>query len=69
MNEFGERLRMIRTVWMDVDQEALGELCGLSSTTISHFETGRRTPSLKNLRKLKKGTGVSYDRLLDSDLT
>ena len=67
MNQFGKRLKHIRTVWMNIDQEALGKLCGLSSTTISHFETGNRTPSLKNLRKLKKGTGCSYDQLLDED--
>jgi transcriptional regulator with XRE-family HTH domain len=37
---------------------------GLDVTTIGHFESGRRRPSLENLRLLCLGLGVSADYLL-----
>lgn len=37
---------------------------GLQKAAIGHFESGRRRPSLENLRRLCHGLGVSADYLL-----
>lgn len=37
---------------------------GLKASAISHFETGRREPSLANLRRVRNALGASYDALL-----
>ena len=45
-------------------QKGLANLCGLRPSAISHFESGRRTPSIKNLVKLSKALCVSSDYLI-----
>lgn len=60
---FGENLKEIRG-FLDITQEDLAKKCGISATTLSHFESGQREPSMVNLRKLKNGIGCSYDKLL-----
>lgn len=62
--KFKDRLKAIRAE-QQVDQETLGDRCRLSATTLSHYETGRREPTLKNIIKLKRGLGISYSHLLD----
>ncbi len=60
---FGGRLAAWRATRNET-QEDLAELCMLKPTAISHFETGRRTPSLKNLYKICRQTGAPADFLL-----
>lgn len=62
--KFKNRLKSLR-VFQNLEQEQLAKKCGLSATTLSHYETGRREPGLRNLIKLKKGLCVSYHELLD----
>lgn len=37
-----------------LSQEALGALCGWRQGRIGHYETGRRTPSLDDSRRIVK---------------
>ena len=41
----------------------LGELANMSPESISHFECGRRVPTIKNLCKLADGLSVTTDYL------
>ena len=45
-------------------QEDLGRRAGLSGMAISHYETGRRTPSVWNLIKIADALRVTTDHLL-----
>lgn len=45
-------------------QAELGSRAGMGAASISHFETGQRTPSLDSLVKLADALGVSVDTLL-----
>jgi len=47
-----------------ITQEHLGKLMGTTSMHISHFECGRRAPSLKNMIKISEALKVSIDSLL-----
>jgi transcriptional regulator with XRE-family HTH domain len=60
---FGRRLRWIRSR-RDLSQVALARLAELDPAVISHFESGRREPSLGNLRKLAKALDVTSDWLI-----
>jgi transcriptional regulator with XRE-family HTH domain len=50
-SSFGERLLVSMRV-TGVGNGRLAKLSGLNQTTISHFTSGNREPSLDNLRKL-----------------
>ncbi len=45
-------------------QADLGARAGIGAASISHFETGQRTPSLESLVKLADALHVSVDALL-----
>lgn len=62
-NPFPARLRETRNL-RGLDQVELGELASIPATSISHFESGKRKPSLDNLRKLADALQVSIDYLL-----
>ena len=47
-----------------LDQSELARLAGIAVTSISHFESGRRSPSVGNLVKLADVLRVSVDYLL-----
>jgi len=47
-----------------LSQEALAKRADMSPGAISHFETGKRKPSLDNLRKLADALKVTADFLL-----
>jgi transcriptional regulator with XRE-family HTH domain len=47
-----------------MSQYQLARIAGLSESWISHFETGKRKPSVGNLIKLADALGVSADYLL-----
>jgi len=66
---FPERLKKARkfnVVEVPMTQEHLAEICGIPSTSISHFESGKseRLPNVENLRKLACALSVSTDYLL-----
>lgn len=60
---FCVRLHAVRSQ-RGLGQAELGELAGIPATSISHFESGKRKPSLDNLRKLADALKVSIDYLL-----
>lgn len=62
-SQFGERLAKIRAM-SGLTQVELAEKAKLQKTCISHFEAGRREPSLETLIKIVKALGVSADVLL-----
>ena len=62
-NNFANRLKEARKA-KDLTQEAVGKLSGIPTAAISHFEVGRRAPSLENLHRLADALGVSVDYLL-----
>lgn len=63
MKGFPERVRKIRED-RGMLQTDLAERTGLQGAAISHFECGRRKPSLKNLIALIEALDVSADWLL-----
>ena len=60
---FPARLRETREQ-RELEQAELSALSGIPATSISHFEAGRRRPSLVNLRNLAEALKVSIDYLL-----
>lgn len=61
--KFNERLRRAREA-RGLSQLDLGNKTRLQPAAISHFETGQRSPSFENLRKLADALSVSVDYLL-----
>ena len=59
-----KHLRQMKRVERSMTQADLAEATGLNPCAISHFETGNRTPSLKNLIKLSDALGVTIDDLV-----
>ena len=57
------RLRNAR-IRAEMSQTDLAEKAGLSPSWISHFEAGRRLPSLEVFRKICIALGVTADSLL-----
>ena len=60
---FSERLRIARER-AGLSQSDLAEKAGFQASAISHFETGRRSPSFENLRRLSDALGVTTDYLI-----
>lgn len=61
--EFKDRLRKAREK-RKLSQSELAKKAGLQPAAISHFETGNRTPSFDNLRKLADALSIGVDSLL-----
>ena len=61
--QFNERLRRAREA-RGLSQLDLAKKTGLQPAAISHFETGQRSPSFENLRKLADALSLSVDYLL-----
>lgn len=47
-----------------MSQAELAEKAGMQPSAISHFESGRRSPSFDNLKKLADALAVTVDYLL-----
>ena len=63
LKSFPKRLRELRE-WRDLSQGGLAKLADIPASAISHFETGRRTPSLRSLTRLSRALDVTPDVLL-----
>jgi transcriptional regulator with XRE-family HTH domain len=61
--EFQNRLKKTRDA-RGLSQADLAKKTGLQPAAVSHFETGQRSPSFDNLRKLADALEVSVDYLL-----
>lgn len=44
-----------------MSQEKLSELTGISPTTLSKWENGKSSPTMKNLKKVADALGISID--------
>ena len=62
--KFPDRLRHARETLRKLSQSELAELSGLQPSAVSHFETGRRSPSFDNLKRLADALHVTTDYLL-----
>jgi transcriptional regulator with XRE-family HTH domain len=62
-NIFAERLRTAREL-RKLSQSELAEKTDLQPSAISHFETGRRSPSFQNLKVLSDALKVTTDYLI-----
>ena len=60
---FSANLQALREL-RKLTQSDLGARAGIAAASISHFETGQRTPSLESLVKLADALAVSLDALL-----
>ena len=62
MIKFKENLRAYRQA-RSMTQKELAKKTGLTHEWISHYENGRRLPSLQNLIKLADALNISIDEL------
>lgn len=62
-NSFSARLKSARES-RGLSQGDLARISGFQPSAISHFETGGRSPSIDNLRKLANALQVTTDYLL-----
>ena len=62
---FAHNLRTIREM-REMTQEEVARVTGLQPAAVSHFETGHRQPSLRNLVKLALALDTSPDNLLST---
>lgn len=62
-SEFQENMRQIREL-RGMTQAEMGKRAGIAAASISHFETGQRSPSLETLVKLADALEVTVDTLL-----
>ena len=60
---FAERLRTTREL-RKMSQTGLGQKAGLLPSAVSHFETGRRSPSFANLKALADALKITTDYLI-----
>lgn len=58
--ELGKKIKTLRKT-RGLSQEDLGEKLGLRRSTISNYEIGRRSPSLRELEKIGDVLGVGLD--------
>lgn len=64
VSKFPDRLRYAREELRKYSQSELAERADLQPSAVSHFETGRRSPSFDNLRRLADALDVTTDYLL-----
>jgi transcriptional regulator with XRE-family HTH domain len=62
-DDFPDRLRKARQL-RSLSQSELAQKTGLQPSAVSHFETGRRSPSFDNLKALSEALEVTTDYLL-----
>ena len=65
---FSERLRRTRED-KGLSQGDLAHKSGLQPSAISHFESGRRSPSFDNLKRLADALAVTIDYLMGREST
>ena len=51
-------------MYRTLSQTELAKKTGLEPSAISHFECGRRSPNMENLKKLSKALNCTIDELV-----
>lgn len=64
VESFGKRLKKIRNT-LGMTQEELANLAGFKVSAISHFETGIRDPSLRNIVRICRALHCKPNALID----
>lgn len=64
----GSRIKELR-VNLNMSQQELGDLLGITKVSICGYENGSRIPSLDNFRAMADIFGVSADYLLGREIT
>ena len=64
-NPLGENITRIRKS-KNISQGELAEKIGVDRSSISHYESGSKSPSITNLEKIAEALNVSIDELLIS---
>lgn len=59
----GERIKLLRTRKLKINQDRLGALIGVSAMAISKWESGKSLASPRYLKILADKTGVEFDWL------
>lgn len=67
MAKFGEKVRMRREE-LQLSQEQLGSLCGLTRRSIVSYETTNKVPYASSMRKLAAALGVTVRYLEHDDI-
>jgi transcriptional regulator with XRE-family HTH domain len=62
--KIGERIRIIRE-WQGMSSGELAVKANCSQASLSQYETGKRTPTLKHFRGLCIALRIPYDMLLE----
>jgi len=62
----GDRLKRLR-IDMNLNQQSLADMIGVSKSLISCYENGKRNPSLENIISFMEIFGVTSDYLLGTD--
>ena len=66
--KFLKKIRYLRKK-QGLSQEQLAKMSGLSRYTIINFESGKRDPRIKDLRKIAKALNVSIEELISENET
>ena len=66
MNILSDNLRELRKK-RKISQEKLAEMANLSTTIISDYENGRKTPSIASAKRIADALGVTLDELCGND--
>lgn len=61
---FAKRLKETRVEFAEMTQEELSKRSGLSAMHISHFECGRRLPSLENYARLVRALNTNAEHMI-----
>ena len=65
--KFGQNLKHIRKR-MNMTQEELATKMEISQSYLSDIENGRKNPSIKTVKKLADGLGVSVNELFNDSI-
>ena len=66
MKKFKETLKKLR-MGNTLSQSGLAKIAGLEPSHISHYECGRRIPSVPNLIKLSKALNCTMEELINGE--
>lgn len=62
MENYKITLKAIRTN-MNKSQQEMAVLYGVSKDTLSNWETGKTYPTVKDIPKIEKATGLPYENI------
>ena len=67
-NIFGERLKILRSITMDMSQRDFAKLLGIPQPNLSAYESGRNKPTIDTVINISDKCNVSIDWLCGRDI-